>query len=73
MIERGMCGVRERNEVMVIAPPLQEVPASRWFCGFVVIATGIVVISPPTMIVACLLATQSRQDDDDLLDLSLLV
>ncbi|KAM0056942.1 hypothetical protein Hdeb2414_s0006g00224441 [Helianthus debilis subsp. tardiflorus] len=28
MIERGMRGVRERNGVMGIAPPLQEVPAS---------------------------------------------
>ncbi|KAJ0890626.1 hypothetical protein HanRHA438_Chr09g0425931 [Helianthus annuus] len=28
MIERGMCGVRERNGLMGIAPPLQEVPAS---------------------------------------------
>ncbi|MFS7888939.1 hypothetical protein Hanom_Chr00s000002g01600881 [Helianthus anomalus] len=73
MIERGMCGVRERNGVMGIAPPLQEVPASSRFCGFVVSATCIVVVSPPTMIVACLLATLSRQEDDDLLDLSLLV
>ncbi|KAJ0513302.1 hypothetical protein HanHA300_Chr10g0356031 [Helianthus annuus] len=42
MIQRGMCGVRERNGVVGIAPPLPEVPASsrcmnnlragRWWC-----------------------------------------
>ncbi|KAJ0546879.1 hypothetical protein HanIR_Chr08g0365841 [Helianthus annuus] len=87
MIQRGTCGVRERNRVVGNPPPLPEVPASSrcfgflcimWFnvglvCGFVVSVVGIVVVSPPTMIATCLLATLSRQDDDDLLDLSLLL
>ncbi|KAJ0754637.1 putative PPM-type phosphatase, divalent cation binding, PPM-type phosphatase domain superfamily [Helianthus annuus] len=32
VIQRGLCGVRERNGAVGIAPPLPEAPAStRWF------------------------------------------
>ncbi|MFS8020197.1 hypothetical protein Hanom_Chr15g01412771 [Helianthus anomalus] len=86
-IERGICGVRERNGVLhhhcrrfwlQVGILVFSFLCIMWFnlglvCGFVVIATSIVVVSPPTMIMACPLATLSRQDDDDLLNLSLLV